>query len=293
MKTLLFKSGFALSYILGMCALAWATPTPAPTPTPIPVEGRSIFGSYSAGDVPGSYMYWTAQPWTGSDKSFIRIRQQLDGQVKRGQAVRTLVQRYRTAALLKPIDAQAQFRWAYAAVLAYENRWKTGRDERGILTGVREAMEKPPSPKSYQYTRVRTLICSYDDRWRRDKYIEKCALRLVKRSPSDYLVKYNFAFGLSFTSKPLKTQEVAYQWAKQVFARSPNHAKAHYLMGFVIESRFDRFKERRMAEKARQHIQKAQKILPVNHFYQKHLKIQIRRIDQGIRIFQRAGKLKL
>lgn len=66
--------------------------------------------------------------------------------------------------------------------LIYENRWKSGKDEGDVLKGLHDAMEKPKSPKSYEYTRVRLFVHQWDSEWQIDamSYLRKCAWRLLR-----------------------------------------------------------------------------------------------------------------
>lgn len=188
-----------LAGLLARASLAQSTQSVArPTPTPIPVEGKLPY-SYIAGNRPGSYFHWTARSWTASDKPYIAIRKTIDGQVKAGKAPRALVATYRKQALAHPLDAKAQFKWTYAAALAYKVRWQTGQDESDVITELHDALEKPRNTNSYQYTRLRVLVHQWDTRWTGNLLVRQCAMRLVERDPNDWDVKLAFVGQMSFT----------------------------------------------------------------------------------------------
>lgn len=265
---------------------------PVPTGTPISVSGK-FPGGFLGGTTPKSYFYWVVEPWTANETPFLTIESQVKQQL-RTNTPQKLWESYRKKALANPLDAKAQYRWAYTGFEIFSRRWKSGRDESWSLKGILEAMEKPKSPRSYRYTRIRMFMHEWDQNWyiRGKAQIRECAFRLLKRNPNDEDIKYAFAFDLSLTSNPVREQDLAYTWARDYSKKYPNEPKTWYLMGYVLNSRFDRTQSRRMADEALAYLKKCQAGLPENHFYQGRLKTQVARNSRNRQIFERAKKLK-
>ncbi len=225
--------------IVGVCLLGlgavsvWANP--APTPTPLP-EGLTAYGAYLGNDKPGGYFHWTAEAWTGDETPFLVLRKRIDGQFKTGTNLIGLLDSYRNTAKQQPFDAKAQFAWAYAAYLSRVYH-KEGRDPKEIVKGVREGLERPTSPKSAEYARMRAFFHLWDEKWRLNSmhFVKNAVFRLVKLNPQDYDLKYAFAYEFAHSKD---TNPIALQWAQEYRRAYPRKAVGGFLLGRVHESRF-------------------------------------------------------
>lgn len=289
------KRSLALAAILG-CVIQpqEVVAQPVPTVTPIPVVGLSSQGYYTAGTGPNSYFYWVDEAWTANDKSFVAIETQVQSLLRPQANKKVVWQRLRREALAQPLNAKAQYRWAYAAFLIFSRRWQSGQDERWVFPGVREAMEKPKPPHSYRYTRIRMFINEWDRAWatRAMSYIRKCAFRLLDRNPNDEAIKYAFSFDLSLTSNTVKEQDLAYKWAQEYLAKYPNRPQAYYIIGSVLGNRFTRSQASPMAQQAIYYLRKCQRMLPKDHYYQGRSSQQIANVNEATELFQRKGMLR-
>lgn len=99
------------------------------------------------------------QPLKGDDAPFLRIEKNIDRLVGSGRKEADLAATFKEAAQLKPLDAQAQFRWAYAAYLA--QIINPGPASESLLRDVVPAMALPPNPRAYRYARLRWMVTTF------------------------------------------------------------------------------------------------------------------------------------
>ena len=100
------------------CALVSVGISAAQNSAPLPpIEGKGAtpgLDGYIGGVEPGGYFHWTVMKWDGDDTRFLEMRKEIDGAINRGEKRSALVNSYKGFAQEKPLDAEAQFAWAYA-----------------------------------------------------------------------------------------------------------------------------------------------------------------------------------
>ena len=183
-----------------------ANPSATTTSAKVFVEGKNSFGDYVWSDQPGGYFHWTAESWTGSEAPFSAIAKKIEGQLNKGAKPLKLVSSYKAVAQNRPGNAQAQFAWAYSAFMA-RKKWQQGQDANAIVAGVSAALEQGGSPRSAQYARMRLFFILWENKWDNNAplYLRNCLLRLAKRDPKDFYLKYVFAYKMDEDKETLPT----------------------------------------------------------------------------------------
>ena len=296
------KTLYGLGVTLALASIGWAQNASQFQPTqelqapqgrdskgrPLP-EGMDMFGAFQMGDKPGRYSYWTAEPWTGDEKPFLRIRQNIDRQVKAGKKPTALLKAYRAAALKNMGDAQAQFRWAYAAFTAYQ-KFQKGQNVNEITKGVAEALERPRSPKSYQYARMRAIFTLWNTEYqqRHWSHLRKAAMRMAKRNPKDYSLKYIFVQDFL---QHKETSALGLQWAKEYRKAFPRKPAGLFLLGRVYEGQFGIEGSEAKSKVAISYFQKYLKMAPSNDLYRPAVQARINDIRRRVALFRKKGLL--
>ena len=177
---------------------------------------------------------WTKEEWGKSDKPYLKIIQSIDRAVARKQNLDALSLEYAKIAAANPADPQAQFAWGYSAVLARKPGTYVGRQ---VPNAISQALATAPSPKSYQYARMRYQVLMTWGTWVQLKDLGK---RLVERNDGDLLVKRHLTRLLALGTPTERQQAIVY--AKQVVAGYPNYPFSHGGLGDVYRGIF--YKER-------------------------------------------------
>jgi len=122
------------------------------------------------------------------------------------------------------------------------------------------ALAEPPSPKSYQYDRLRFVMAM---RWQQMQGVGDLALRLLKRNPNDYEVQF-YSISALFGGTPAQRQ-AALRVAQQIERKKPNTAVAYYSLGTAYWGLFMLNRRRADGDKAVEYIQKELSLLPNNY----------------------------
>lgn len=179
---------------------------------------------------------WVNEKWTGSDKPYIAIRSRIDKGIAgaKGQKIKlaALVDKFKANALAKSSNPQAQFAWAYTAQEAskaglFLDPWSVPRD-------ISYAMAVVPSPHSYQYARLRFLVAMW---WQGFGQLKPVALRLVRRNPKDYAVKYQALSTLS-ALKPGEERKLALSYVQDLRHMRPNSAFSYAAIAHIYSQLF-------------------------------------------------------
>ncbi len=173
---------------------------------------------------------WTEEEWTGSDASYLRIRQVVDNVVARKQDINALTRRYAKIAASKPSDPEAQFAWGYAAVLARKPGTYVGRK---LPNAISKALAAVHSPHSYQYARVRYLMLLTWGTW---SQLKNSGKRLLAKNPNDWPVKRHLIRLLA--SGTIAERQQALVYANQVVTKYPDLAFSYGNMGDVYRRIF-------------------------------------------------------
>ncbi len=173
---------------------------------------------------------WTKEKWTNSDTPYKKIREAIGPLYRAKKLNDKQLGLYKKAALEKPKDALALYRWGYYgfcfALLQSDVTIGSGKIGR-----VTEYFQNGPSPHSYEYTRLRYLVLSY--MLQSSPQMAELSERLLKRDPKDYFVKY-YAVSHHFTGKP-KDEALALKLATELVDTEPKNAFVVSLLGYFYQ----------------------------------------------------------
>lgn len=168
---------------------------------------NQVHSDYAGGDLPQERWDWVNEQWTGDNRPFQKIKQDITTALDSGQNAGDLAAKYRLKAIASPKDSQAVFGWAYA-VRANIRTLPASMESRMMWFRVREALDQPPSPHAYDYDRLRFLL-AYDK-----SHIRGLGERLLKQNPADNSVKLQliYAYINSFGTSLLVSESAANQF---------------------------------------------------------------------------------
>lgn len=171
---------------------------------------------------------WMKEAWTGDDGPYRKTRQTILQRMSKEAKPEQLVAEYKAIALRSPSNPQAQFAWAFAAYEA-SARLKDPNTIWSMTNEVLFPLAKAPSPKAYEYARLRFMLEAY-----KAPLLELIPVgrRLLKRRPNDLTVKYFLAKLLGW-SKSQSDKLLAANYAEQLRQAYPNNARYSSLLGGV------------------------------------------------------------
>lgn len=172
---------------------------------------------------------WTKESWTGDERPYRTIRDNIDKSIRSGQEnPDALLARHKASAQKQPSDPQALFRWGYAAYWA-SSKSHGYNEKREKFDGVLEAFAKAPSPHSYEYARLRFLV---EAATHPVFPLIPVGERLLERDPQDLSVKYQLRKLLSW-SPSLENKRRALQYSLEMVRSHPKHPTYHAALGMV------------------------------------------------------------
>jgi hypothetical protein len=204
---------------------------------------------------------WTKEAWTGDDKPFIAIRNDIDTAVVHAPTgkLSALVHKYEAVALKKPADAKAQFAWGYAAVRARKAGYDFSDRQWGVPLNISFNLAEVPSPRSYQYNRLRFLVALW---WREFPQLKGLGFRLLRRNAQDYDVKYYLTRILSSGND--SEQQKAIGYAQDLVRMQPKRPSAYEALGSACWLAFRGTDNRAIADKSIAAYRKYLQLIPAN-----------------------------
>ncbi len=220
---------------------------------------------------PFEHWNWTKEEWTADSRPFTLIRRSIDNALTKEAKPAALALRYKAEAQKKPRDPQAQFRWAYAAyrefMAVYAVRYPTGEDSlRLYRAGVALDVFPAPSPRSYEYTRLRFLVQVVQFPARE---LTQVGRRLIRHNPQDDEVMYRF---LSVLAQIVSTDDERAEYlaiAQKLVQRDPKIAKYHAGLGGAYKTMWQQTKSKADAAKAIAGYRKYLELAPPNALFRK------------------------
>jgi len=210
------------------------------------------------------------EKWTGDEKPFLDIQREMDEAIAQGQSAKTLASDAKAAAVQSPQDAQAQFRWAYAALKAVPSISEKEDDARG-LHGIAQAMWKAESPRSYQYDRLLFLIETF---FVTARELRPLGERLLDHNPNDLKVIARFVWMLKIGQEPQETQR-ALKYTQQLIKSEPNNPRYLAMLGDVYYWTTTGTRRRSDADKTVAAYQRYLKVAPADDSYRSNAKDSI------------------
>lgn len=216
---------------------------------------------------------WIKEPWIADDCPYIKIRAQLDKALKDKRFTQATLDKARTSVLQRPADPKAQFRWAYAV---YQARYAgIALNEQQVLQDVRVAFASIPSPRSYQYARLRFLVeGAYHD----NPAVKVGGMRLLRRNSKDHEVKF-FVIRLLSTGSAVE-QKQALSYAQELVRLYPLRATSHSALARVYVDRWNRDHNSADADKSITEYRKYVDLAPPRDPSRKRIEYLIQIIEQ-------------
>jgi tetratricopeptide (TPR) repeat protein len=214
---------------------------------------------------------WTREAWTGDEKPYLRIRQQIDRLIAQGNNPEELAKKYKTQAKswMKPLD---QYRWSYAAYEAARKVNFKGQARRlqDIQDALQEAAFANP-PRSYEYARLRFLSMVRLAPYNKLKVVGK---RLVDENPKDYEVRFFYVAVLD-AGLSIQDEKESLQHANALIKALPKKPTVYSLMGEVYYKIWLRTSNPSDADKAIAYYKKFMAMAPKDHAFQEGARKQI------------------
>ena len=130
---------------------------------------------------------WTVEPWSGDDKPYTALRDQLYDKLKQGHDMTLLVKQYRSTLEKKPYDPRLVFSLAYATYQA--DGQNPAFAQAGADVAAVEAITNIATTHTYEFARIRFLLTTRND----PRHVWKdVGTRLLRRDPSDYAVQFAY-----------------------------------------------------------------------------------------------------
>lgn len=216
---------------------------------------------------------WCKETWTGSDAPFLNIKRDLSRQVAQGQSWINLAATYKEPAQRAPQNAEAQFRYAYAVWQASRTIWD-GQKIPPFLSKPLQALERPASPRSYQYTRLHWLLEHRAGIRKGRMPMIGLGKRLIVRNPKDHVVRYFLVEELVLSDVKADVTDEAVFYARQMAKDSPNNAATYSLLGDVLSNASFLAHAPVLADQALASYNRYLRMTPPNYFPQYRLLVK-------------------
>lgn len=167
---------------------------------------------------------WTYQVWDSSDP-YARVRANADVALARESRPDQLVGRYSQQASKQPRDPQALYLYAYTFYCRSVQTQK--RDERRF-TDLSRLFASTPSPRSYQYARLRFVI---EGHVFATPKLASLGKRLLRRNPNDVDVNF-YIINMLNMAQPSE-RALAFTCAYRLARINPKRASSYSSLGWV------------------------------------------------------------
>ena len=182
---------------------------------------------------------WTKVPWTGDDTPYVALKTQIDGTISPQQkpaSIQSTVSEYQTQARQKPLDALAQFGWAYAVYKTAQidplllnpkskNLTREAAQQKAIRPAVK-ALASVPFPATYEFAKLRFLLETF-----RFPPAELAPLgkRLVERDPKNPKMIYSYLQVADLSEDGNRRHALAL--AQELVTLEPKNPDYHAILG--------------------------------------------------------------
>ena len=201
---------------------------------------------------------WTQDAWTADEKPFQSARVALVMAQQQHKDMLALAKQYGLAAKKKPSDALTAFKWGYAVWLAYNYGINTAANAE--LFDACNALERTPSPHSYQYDRLRYLIDACNSR----RGVKELGERLLKRNPNDFYVIY-YQIDLLTPGLVAADKKEAFDLCNKIIHDYPKDANGYERMASVYQRLWWVSANKSDAQMTIDYYRKGETLLPANN----------------------------
>lgn len=123
---------------------------------------------------------WLVENWSGNDTVFAASRERIDQRLQDHSLSAADLKSYKVSVEQTPQNSQAVFDWAYANYVAQKTSLLQGDI---VSIGI---FADAPSPKSYNYARLRFLIAARD---KPSAQLDRLGERLLRKNNKDFDVQ--------------------------------------------------------------------------------------------------------
>ncbi len=176
---------------------------------------------------------WAAQPWTGDDRPYQKIRADVQKRLKSGKDPAEILADYKAKMDNAPKDPQAMFGWGYARWRIFT--WSNGyRQQYGDLSDLPDALAAVSFPKTYNYARLRFLIQA---QVRAMPQLQELGERLVRKDPTDIDAKFLLIAVLKQIPSLTQNQE-AVRLTQELIDKNPKEPVYWQTLGVLHEAAY-------------------------------------------------------
>ena len=202
---------------------------------------------------------WPQEKWTGDDSPYRSIREATYKDLMAGRITKKYLVNLRLAAKKQPSSPLAQFRWGYGVYRSFYSKIRLD-DARKTVSEVLSALDKAPSPQTYEYARLRFLMHGREGS---THHLHEAGSRLLNRDPNDYDVMFYVCGYLSAGSSA--EREVAMRYAQQMTRAYPKRVMSYSALATVHTNNWNLDHQLADADKA---IAANRKLIEVGRFNQ-------------------------
>ena len=181
---------------------------------------------------------WETDSWTGTNEPFSRIRAELDIVSLQNKFNSSVLEDYKRKAQKNAKDPIAQFRWGYAYFKASNDGISFGTPSQNLdtLLDVAWGLQQAQSPHAYEYTRLLFLVSAL----RSPAYLSTVGRRLLKHTPEDYDVEFDFYRSL-LSAPTVAERKEALLGAQKLIKKYPERKGAPYgVLAEVYSAQWER-----------------------------------------------------
>ncbi len=224
---------------------------------------------------------WCKEDWTGSDTPFIAVERNIDNRVAQGAKPSALLAAFRRAALSNPRNATSQFAYAYAAQKTADAK-TDGQSLDSLLQPPLKALGEVPSPRSYQYTRLRWLLEHKVGQWKGFMPVIGLGKRLIARNPKDKTVRFYLVEELLLSRVPTDQTVELPRYAQEIENEPQKSVATYSLLAGVYHDLLLTTHNPEYADKAISNYQRYLQLTPPSYFppYRSLVKDYIERCRQ-------------
>jgi len=239
---------------------------------------------------------WAKEPFDGDDAPYKAIKREIDALAAKGNDTSKLAALYKNTAQQTPKDAEAQFRWGYAAFLASDYVRHIPANKSQVLCGVYVAMGQPKNPQSFEYTRLRFIVGKLYSRYGSYRQMNELGIRLLnKAAKDDFALRY---FGINALSTKASQQnseplERCLKLTLELQKDFPKRTEPIRMLGGINSSLFAITKKTDFADQALQYYQQYLQILPLGYEeWRKYVERSIKETKMLKESYNQRGELK-
>jgi hypothetical protein len=189
--------------------------------------------------------HWVAQPWTGNDAPYRKIKDDIDRDTKAGISLNALALKYKALAMRASRDPRAQFRWVYAAYRAATKPNESNTEAGAVLDRAAPMLAGADSPHCYEYDRLRFLVFAHAGV---GYQIAPMGNRLLEKAPRDESIAYEYISCLNVSPNTQDRQRASF--LAQQYAKEYPSLRGYSLLGQIYYYSWRKHNQKQDADNA-------------------------------------------